>query len=233
MSQGKKGYNKFKIKISDFPNYKSYLIAIKKAHYENRKLLKKNPIEARKNITKIMPRGTNALGIKLEDFPNYREYYLAYTRKKKKEWINKNPEYNKKQKLKWQRDNPTNIYKAQVRWLNTPKGRAMNRANSANRHAIKLKAAPFWRTKDHKKNIEKIYEECPKGYDVDHIVPLQGKNVRGLHVWWNLRYMKKKENISKGNRLIDKLSKEGFKGTFKEYKETLKLIFINEKLKKL
>lgn len=62
--------------------------------------------------------------------------------------------------------------------------------------ASKLKATPLWADLE---AIKEFYINCPKGYHVDHIVPLQGKNVRGLHVLKNLQYLTASENCSKGN----------------------------------
>ena len=64
-----------------------------------------------------------------------------------------------------------------------------NRAKTAKYRAAKKQATPKWLSKDQLKEIEKIYETCPEGYDVDHIEPLQGKDRRGLHVPWNLQHL--------------------------------------------
>lgn len=47
--------------------------------------------------------------------------------------------------------------------------------------------------------MEKFYVACPKDHEVDHIIPLRGKLVSGLHVLSNLQYLTTKANRSKGN----------------------------------
>lgn len=71
-------------------------------------------------------------------------------------------------------------------------------------------ATPKWLTKEQKAEIRKIYREAirlcegnPKAYAVDHIVPLMGKEVCGLHVPWNLQILTAEENFKKNNKLLD------------------------------
>ena len=73
------------------------------------------------------------------------------------------------------------------------------KSHCAKRRAVKLKATPKFANLE---KIKEIYKNCPKGYVVDHIIPLQGKTVCGLHVEWNLQYLTKSENSSKCNRFV-------------------------------
>jgi hypothetical protein len=66
--------------------------------------------------------------------------------------------------------------------------------------ADKLKACPKWLNTKQKNKMIEIYKNCPQGYEVDHIIPLKGKTVRGLHVPWNLQYLLKVENNFKSNK---------------------------------
>jgi len=127
----------------------------------------------------------------------------------------------------WRLANREYIYETNRRWRAANKelikatkkvdktiAKAWKKANRAKltalqikRQAAKLKRTPKWLTELYYSQIELFYDAANKltkefgiQMDVDHIVPLQGKNVSGLHVPWNLQVVSHKDNMSKGNR---------------------------------
>lgn len=73
----------------------------------------------------------------------------------------------------------------------------------ANRYrAQQIKATPGWLTKSDLYEMKLFYKNCPDGYEVDHIIPLNSKLVCGLHVLWNLQYLTASENKSKSNKIL-------------------------------
>lgn len=86
---------------------------------------------------------------------------------------------------------------------------AEDAARSMKRYSRKLKAAPLWLTKKQLDEIAFFYKEAKRleketgiKHHVDHIVPLQGTEVCGLHVPWNLQVLTATDNISKSNKLL-------------------------------
>lgn len=82
--------------------------------------------------------------------------------------------------------------------------RAQRRSAGAASRAAKIRATPAW---VNRQDVEPIYEqaiiqtrETGIQHHVDHIVPLRGRNVCGLHVSWNLQVIPATENFSKSNR---------------------------------
>lgn len=96
--------------------------------------------------------------------------------------------------------------KANSKWKKENPGKW--NAIAANYRAAKLQATPSWLTTQHLEEIEEFYilaQELAwlnngEIFDVDHIVPLQGKNLSGLHVPWNLQLLPKSINRSKKNK---------------------------------
>ena len=98
------------------------------------------------------------------------------------------------------------VYKAnRQKWV--ANNRHKVRENIRRRDAAKLQRTPKWLTSDDIWLMKEIYDLAVKrekmtgfAWHVDHIIPLQGKKVSGLHVPNNLQVIPGRDNISKGNR---------------------------------
>jgi hypothetical protein len=145
---------------------------------------------------------------------NYNQEYIKNNREKIgikcKEYYYKNQETLKAQKRKYNIEKRSEILAKKAEYQkNNPEKIA---AYSAKRYARKVQASPKWITKEQEDQIRDFYKEARLKteltgikHEVDHIVPIKGKNVTGLHVPWNLRVVTKSENCSKGNKLIEEI----------------------------
>lgn len=84
------------------------------------------------------------------------------------------------------------------------------RADTSVRKRRHREATPKWLTPAERLQMRDLYVQARKmteltreRYVVDHIVPLRGEEVCGLHVPWNLRVITQEQNLKKSNKLVD------------------------------
>ena len=142
---------------------------------------------------------------------NDMEKAREYTRKYGRRVYSENPEkYREKARIARQK-NPEKarerVNKSYKKIYTTRYARERARLNQLS--ASRRSATPEWLTAIHKAMIQEFYDiakarQTQTGivYHVDHIVPINGKVVCGLHVPWNLQILSRRENCSKKNNLV-------------------------------
>lgn len=143
-------------------------------------------------------------------FPAVEGKATSHCKKCKNELTAKWYAANKERKLAtnaaWRAANPekakANQAAAMRRWQINHSDRAAH--HSAKRRAAKIDATPVWADSG---KIKEFYFAADflgmvtgDWYHVDHIVPLKGKTVCGLHNEFNLQVLPGVENMKKGNR---------------------------------
>lgn len=131
-----------------------------------------------------------ATASKYRSTSTYRERNKDKINGQVKEWTIKNREYKRLKEREYHQGKQGD-----------PEYLAKRRYHEAMRRARRLQATPKWLTKEHKEQIKAIYKDCPNGHHVDHIMPLKGKEVSGLHVPWNLQYLPGIVNKMKSNKV--------------------------------
>ena len=122
-----------------------------------------------------------------------------------KKLYTKDPETKKEKNQIYRKENPEYFKKANKKWK--AKNPHKQLAYNGKRRAAKLLRTPKWLTSDDLFFIEEAYhlaklrtETLSIQYHVDHILPLQGKKVSGLHVPNNLQVIPAKINLQKSNK---------------------------------
>jgi hypothetical protein len=126
--------------------------------------------------------------------PEIRAARLEKARIKQREWRENNPQHEgaKVAKRAYKQRNP-----------------AKTRADTVQRRAAKMHRTPEWLTTDDFWLIEQAYELAELrtrlfgfSWHVDHVLPLQGRYVSGLHVPANLQVIPWIDNVSKANKYL-------------------------------
>ena len=152
-----------------------------------------------------------------QNYQDNREARLAY----RDEYYKKNKVAVIKTNIRWRKNN-RDAYNAQRRvWYSNEEHRDYQQsyvkkhyqenkdyyaAKCNKRRAMKHSSTPIWADSE---AIKKFYTDAQEKtnstsikYEVDHIYPLQGEGICGLHCEFNLRIITQTENRSKGNKLL-------------------------------
>jgi len=136
----------------------------------------------------------------------YREANSKRIAASKKQWSIDNAKYKAEKDKLYAQQNPVKRTIARNKWIAANPGE--NKAAKAKNHVARAKRVPSWLTEDDKWMIAQAYELADLrtklfgfSWHVDHIIPLNGKHISGLHVPENLQVIPWLDNLRKGNRM--------------------------------
>ena len=111
-------------------------------------------------------------------------------------------------KKKYEENNIEKVKSCRESWRNQNKAYYLMKCRE--RQLTIRNRVPSWLSDEHKLEIKEIYklrsiisETTGIQHHVDHIVPLNGETVCGLHVPWNLQIIPASENLVKSNKFED------------------------------
>lgn len=126
-------------------------------------------------------------------------------RANQKAWQESNKEQQKVKNKAWKEANKERVRANNKAW--TISNLDKKSAHTAKYRAAKLQRTPSWLTPEDWTKINHMYslaafmtKQTGIKHEVDHIVPLQGETISGLHHPDNLQILTKSENCSKGNK---------------------------------
>ena len=126
-------------------------------------------------------------------------------KQKRKEWLDAHAEQYAASKLLWSQNNPSKV-KANTK-MHRENNPGFSASHCAKRRSKKLTATPNWVGSEEQWLIKEAYSLAALRskmfgfkWHVDHVVPLQGTTVCGLHTVENLQVIPWTDNIKKHNK---------------------------------
>lgn len=133
-----------------------------------------------------------------------REVHSEKIRERKRQYRQANKDKIREYNQRYNARKPEVLSNAREKWLAANPERAAE--NKARRKAIEKHAMPKWADRNAIENIYKQRIELEKvtemQWHVDHIIPLQGKTICGLHIAENLQVLPATVNMQKSNKLL-------------------------------
>ena len=124
----------------------------------------------------------------------------------KKQWSIQNADHKAEQDRLYAQQNPDKKTLARKKW--SEKNPGENKAAKAKNHAARIKRTPTWLDEDDEWMISQAYKLAALrtkifgfSWHVDHVIPLNGKKVSGLHFPTNLQVIPWLDNLRKSNRM--------------------------------
>lgn len=126
-----------------------------------------------------------------------------------KKWNINNKEKRRNIVISWRERNPQKVKEMSARggkkWASNNKGK--RNAIDMKRKAALLQRTPKWcdteKIRKYYIEADRLTKETGIPHEVDHIIPLQGKTISGLHVHNNLQILTQSENRSKQNNITE------------------------------
>ena len=154
-----------------------------------------NPQETKRKVAEKYQKNSEKLKEKRRIwYAEHKEKEKAIAKIRSAEWRSKHPHHAgvAEAKKKWKQENPHKV-----------------RANTIKRRTAKMRRTPAWLTEKDYWMIEQAYELAALrkkmfgfSWHVDHVIPLQGEMVSGLHVPTNLQVIPWIANVSKANKYL-------------------------------
>lgn len=172
-----------------------------------------NPERKREHAAKYRAANREQLRAKSAEYhqrtkDSKREYFRTYYQKikhKRRAYVESKGEQLKECKRRWQQANKERLKQKRQEWKRANQHVIV--AHRLRRRAAERQAMPAWADQE---AIRAFYVEAERltratgiVHEVDHIYPIQGKTVSGLHVAANLQILTKAENIRKRNKHPD------------------------------